>query len=370
MMASATATAVSGRKVQKLLLPGQQPDGEYILSVLVKRTYDIVPGQACVRAACDLRIISGDQFWEDPMNSSVKHESDFVPWKVATDVVLNGKAYAPQGKPADTFVTRLEVGETVKEVLAVGDRFAEYTGGLPAFTDPLPVTTIDLRYENAYGGADIYSDRKLPCLYARNPTGKGFVIRNARETIDKLALPNLEDPSDRLTPERLCCGHFMHWERQPMPQCFGWFPKAWQPRAALAGVLPADRATEQELRKMYAQAVPKEQRALYEQTQLPDMNFRFFNGASQGLSVPYLRGDEPVSAVNLSPEGALEFRLPGDRPKLGLDIGEGVQEPEVVLHTVMIRMEQMQVDLVWRGAVPYAGPDWLPQMRKCEISVE
>jgi hypothetical protein len=154
-----------------------------------------------------------------------------------------------------------------------------------------------------------------------------------------------------------------------MPQSFGWFPKSWQPRAALAGVMPADRATEQELRKMYRQVVPEEQRELYDQTGLPDMNFRFFNGASQGLSLPFLEGGEPVRAVNLTPDGLLEFRLPEERPSIGLDIGEGLREPEVVLHTAMLRLEENQVDLVWRGAVPYPGPDWLPQMRKCEVSI-
>jgi hypothetical protein len=41
----------------------------------------------------------------------------------------------------------------------------------------------------------------------------------------------------------------------------------------------------------------------------------------------------------------------------------GMQEPEVVLHTVMIRLEERQLDLVWRAAVPYPGPDWLPRMK-------
>jgi hypothetical protein len=367
----ASAALIGERKVQRALLPGQTPEGQYILSVLVKRTYDITPGKICTRADTDAKVISGDQFWDDPMNSSVKLESDFVPWKVATDIVLIGVAYSPQGKPAPTYLTGIEVGAARKQVFIIGDRIARYTaGGVPTFTDPKPVATVGLRYENAYGGADIYSDRQLPCLYARNPVGRGFVVRSTRETVEGLSLPNLEDPNDRLTPERLCCGHFMHWERQPMPQSYGWFGKAWQPRAALAGVMPADRATEQELRKMYAQAVPQEQRAMYEQTQLPDMNFQFFNGASQGLAVPFLKGDERVRTMNLTPEGALEFHLPGERPVIALDIGQGPQEPEVVLHTVMIRMEDKQVDLVWRGAVPYPGPDWLPQMHKCEVSVK
>ena len=36
---------------ERVLLPGQSPDGEYVLSVLVKRSYRIVPGGTCRRAA-------------------------------------------------------------------------------------------------------------------------------------------------------------------------------------------------------------------------------------------------------------------------------------------------------------------------------
>jgi hypothetical protein len=61
--------------------------------------------------------------------------------------------------------------------------------------------------------------------------------------------------------------------------------------------------------------------------------------------------------------------LPIDTPTIGLDIGQGVSEPPVVLHTVMIRMDEGAVDLVWRGAVRYPGPDWLPQMRKMDVQV-
>jgi hypothetical protein len=97
------------------------------------------------------------------------------------------------------------------------------------------------------------------------------------------------------------------------------------------------------------------------------MDFRFFNGASAGLSRPYLKGGEAVNTENLSPEGRLDFHLPADAPRIGLDIGSGIEAPDVVLHTVQIRLEERQVDLVWRAAVPYAGRDWLPQMRRMQV---
>src|SRR5262249_55045084 len=136
------------------------------------------------------------------------------------------------------------------------------------------------------------------------------------------------------------------------------------------GIMPADAALARELRKCYSSLVPPAQRKVYEQNQLPTMDFRFFNGASAGLVLPYLDGSEPVQLVHLDPPGETRFHLPGERLRIGLDIGEGLHEPAVVLHTVMIRMEDRQVDLVWRGAVPYAGPDWLPEMKKMEVLIE
>lgn len=357
--------------VQKIVIPGQTPEGEHILSVLVKRSYDIVAGKNCVRAKVDQKLIPGDVHYDDPMNSSVKFESDFAPFKVATDVVLNGTAYVPQGKTAETLDVSLKVGSLQKVLHIIGDRMCCYREkGDPLFTEPKPFTTIEIRYERAYGGVDIYSDPNLACAYPRNHLGRGFVIKKSKKTIENLSLPNIEDPNDLLTPERLCVGQTNQWEGQPMPQGFGWFLKYWQPRAFLAGVLPADRAIEQELRRAYSKAIPCEQKEWYEKTTLPDMDFRFFNGASHGLALPFLNGDEEVQLINLTPEGEILFKLPEEKPIIGFDIGMGLHEPEVVLHTLMIRMEDNQIDMVWRGAVPYPGPDWLPQMKKMEALIQ
>jgi hypothetical protein len=318
----------------------------------------------------DKALNPGDVYWDDPMNSSVRLESDFIPFKLATDVVLNGSAHAPRGIPTASCIVSLQVEETRKQILVTGDRVARFVeNGVPEFSEPEPFLKMDLRYERAYGGIDVYSHRVASYPYPRNPVGRGFVVTNSARCVNNLALPNLEDPDALLTPEKLCLGDYAAWEQQPFPAGFGVFPKTWPPRAQLAGILPADRAIEQELRQAYAKLIPDaEQREAYLKYGLPDMDFRFFNGASPGLVFPYLKGGERVVAENLSMEGIISFQLPHDTPRLGLDIGSGVQEPQVDMHTVMIRMEDRQVDLVWRGAISYPGPDWLPQMRKMEVS--
>jgi hypothetical protein len=363
--------ANGGAPVQSVILPGQLPSGQPILSLLVKRTYVVRPGASCERAAADRKLISGDQHFNDPLNTTVKFESDFVPFKLATDVVLNGRAVAPGGQRVTSLSARVEVGGQAKEVLIVGNRHCRYRAGRePIFTEPEDFTSLELRYEQAYGGVDAFSDPDLPSPYVRNPLGRGFVVLNRKESIENLPLPNLEDPADALTPARLCAGHIKDWEQQPMPQSFGWLQKSWRQRAQFAGVMPGDRALESQLRRIYVGAVPLHQRKLYQATRLPEMDFRFFNGASSGLAIPNLCGDEEIKLTNLHEINPLTFRLPADIPRLGLDIGGGVQVLTPALHTVMIRTEDGEVDLVWRGALPYQGLDWLPELKKMEALVE
>jgi hypothetical protein len=354
----------------RTVLPGQSPDGHYILSVLVKRSYTIAAGRSCARAEADRPILAGDVYWDHPMNSSVRFESDFFPFKVATDVVLNGTAYAPGGSPTSSCIVSLQVEERRKSIVVIGDRMAHYAESTtPDVTDPVPFTELQLKYELAYGGTDVFSDLKIPYPYPRNPLGRGFIVKNTPKSLDNLPLPNLEDPRAPISAQDLCLGEYAQWETRPMPAGFGWFPKVWRPRALLAGVMPLDRAVEQELRQAYAQLVPPDQREAYVTNGFRDMDFRFFNGASEGLAFPFLKGGETILTENLHPDGQVSFQLPLDTPKIGLDIGEGVQESLVVLYTVMIHMDEGQVDLLWRGAVVYQGPDWLPQMRKMDVLV-
>src|ERR1700761_7929372 len=202
---SSPSASSAERTVQKIVLPGQTPQGDHIFGVLIKRTYDIVPGGGCARATANKKLVPGDVHYDDPMNSTVKFESDFIPFKLATDVVFNGRAHAPRGQRVTTLTASLIIGQHHKEVLVLGDRVALYNGKQgPVFTDPQPFETMELRYERAYGGVDIYSDSKMQCVYPRNHLGRGYVVANTKRSVENLSLPNIEDPHDPLTPARLC----------------------------------------------------------------------------------------------------------------------------------------------------------------------
>ena len=115
--------------------------------------------------------------------------------------------------------------------------------------------------------------------------------------------------------------------------------------------------------------VPQKQIALARQFKLPGFDIRFNNGASPGLALPYLCEDETIRLKHLTPDGDFSFMLPDETPGMMLDIGLGEKELTPVLHTVCIRMEDLQVDLVWRGAHQYPGIDWLPEMKKLEAAI-
>jgi hypothetical protein len=346
------------------VVPGQDADRQPIFSVLVKRTYEIVDhALSRLPETKPFRVVdeyheNGDAEW-----ASIRHETEDFPWKLATDVVFIGKAHAPGGEPRHVLDVSLEVAGTLKTIRVVGDRQAEYTGGRPSFTDPIPFTEMDLRYERAYGGKDFFSIPNLPFYYPRNFVGTGLVIANTEETVQGLRLPNLEDPYEPLTPEMLVLESPDNWNAQPLPQGFGWFHRAWYPRSSFVGAYPPFVKLDEAMKEEELGLVPENQIVLARQMKLPSFDVRFNNGASTGLALPYLSGDERVTLTHLTPEKVDWFDLPGDVPAMTLDIGFGETALDPVLHTVSIEGEEQRVVMIWRGALPYPGVDWLPEMK-------
>jgi len=360
-----------GAPQRHIVLPGQAPDGTPILSVLLKRSYRIDAGGLAVQLEHAQPLVPGDRHFGDPMNTTIAHESDHIPFKPATDIVIQANAHAHNNTPVHELTVSVMVGTHRKDIQVIGDRLAKRgPARLPIFTDPAPFTTMPMRYEHAYGGIDVTSDPSMANAYARNHLGRGFVVSDSPAAIDGLELPNIEAPDDRLTPERLSCGHVMHWQRQPMPDGIAWTSKYAQPRASYAGVMPGDRALEAKLRRAYTKAVPAHQQADYAKTALPDMNFAFFNGASRGLVRPYLQPAERLAFRNLHQAGDIITTLPATFPAISLDIGQGPQPGKpAILQTAMFRLDAMEFDLVWRAAFPYAGPDSLPRLRRLHVEI-
>lgn len=352
---------------------GKDDKGTPIFSVLVKRTYDIVSGEVIARSEKTQPFVMVDSFYDhgDPEWSTVQYESDLMPYKLATDVVLIGRAYAPNGRKFPEIDISLAIGKFNKVIRVVGNRHCIYREGKdPVFSEPVEFSDMQIRYEKAYGGMDEYSNPNMPFHYPRNPLGVGLAVKNIRESIEGLVLPNFEDLQDLLTPDRVVLGDLKNWNKQPLPQGYGWYQKTWYPRCSFVGSVPGFVDPDEVMREETLGIVPERQIALSRQFKLPSYDVRFNNGASLGLVLPYLKGDEVVNLFHLTPEGKLSFWLPDDNPSIMLDIGLGENQLDVKLHTVCIRAEDKQVDLTWCGVHPYPGFDWLPQMKKMVAEVK
>jgi hypothetical protein len=349
------------------VVQGKDEKNRPIFAVLVKRTYDIRPGERVVRAKTTRLLVQADEYYDDgdPEWATVKHETDFASFKLATDVVVIGKAFAPGGKAVRQLDVTVEVAEHRKTVRLSGDRRCIYRqNAIPAFTEPVPFTEMPMQYDRAYGGKDSKSDPEAPFYYPRNDLGVGVVLKNTKETVEGLPLPNIEDPEDMLTPERVIIGEPERWSGQPLPDGLGWFQRTWYPRCSFTGAIPSYVGIDTVLREATLGLVPKNQVALSRQCKLPSFDLRFNNGASRGLALPRLAGQEVFRLTHLTPPGSLAFQLPGEKPSMMLDIGLGENELEPELDTVCVRLEEMQVDLIWRGAYVHPGLDWLPEMKK------
>jgi len=365
-------TAATPTRETPAILNGKDDQNRPIFALLAKRTYDIRPGQKCVRSERQSPFIKVDEYYDDgdPEWATVKCESDFAPFKLATDVVVIGNAVAPGGKPVPQLNASVEVGAQRKTLRVSGDRHCHYrANAAPVFSEPIPFTEIPIQYERAYGGKDLKSDPKEPFYYPRNHLGVGIVMKNSEEALGGLPLPNIEDPADLLTPERIVLGEPERWNEQPLPDGLGWFQRTWYPRCSFVGAMPSYVGVDTVLREEKLGLVPKGQVALSWQFKLPSFDVHFNNGASRGLVFPYLAGDEQFKLTNLTPDSLLAFQLPGETPQMMLDIGLGENELKPVLHTVCIRLDAMQVDLVWRGAHEYPGLDWLPEMKKLNAQI-
>ncbi len=335
------------------------PDGRPAVAVLVKRTYTLRPN-APPTPADPVPLVLIDEFYDDgdPQVVPVRLESETAPYKAATDVVIVGTAWAPGLRQVHRLDATVEVGEVKKVIRVIGDRRCEHRPGRPPkFTDPEPFAEMPVRYDRAYGGVDDTSIPGMTFLYPRNPRGTGFVLANEAVKVNGLRLPNLEDPADPLTPERLVLGEPDHWSGMPLPQGFGYFPKPAFPRVAFAGVYPAFVAPGTPLKEEALGILPPNYVALAKQFRLPSFDVRFNTAASIGLAVPYLGGGERIRLTNLTPDGTFAFPLPRERPTLAADIGRGMTGVPAVLYTALVRPDDGRLDLIWGGqlACPARG---------------
>lgn len=314
----------------------------------------------------------------DPEEGKGLHPGcDFWPYKLATDVVVRGKAWAPRGK-----ARQMRIGVFVngrgREIAVFGRREVSYKGPgtLPKFSEPEPFESIEVAWENAYGGFDLrvpverpkdlsdFLRLKVdhPGMYPRNPFGRGYVVLRDKDGIDGMELPNFEDPSHLLTPENLVVGDPRLWYRQPLPACFDWFRAHMYPRCLFfAGAdawYPVPESEKANLPEVKIGYLPPDYRNSPERffdDPAAAIDYRFFNEAPPGMIYPYLKGGEKVLIKGMSPEGDISFDVPSP-PRITIFIKGRAHTPEPVLHTLFVDTEQKKVSCLWRAFQPLSEP--------------
>jgi len=407
-------------------LPCKDATGRDVLTWVVKRTYDIEPESGRVFPTAEQPPIEECDRFPDGMdgsNSPPLVESELVPFKVAADVVVQARAMAPGGKPVPSFDVTVQVGPLKKAVRVFGRRTCTFQTPKkeskdptkrvptpPLFSDPEPIKTVDISWENAYGGMsyivpldpETYAVAKaqamevdaqaragaglppaeptdpdaldvLPC--PTNPFGKGFILGNFAETIDGVELPLIEDPENLLTPENIVV-EAIDLPNAPAPAGFGWYGRSWFPRAGLWGVQEVEKEDQENMiRERVLDMNPEDpgERVTIEAVldlKLPIMKPECYNAAAPGMTIKELIGDEGVTITNIEPSGIYSFHLPREKPLLFVDRGNGPEFVSVGLDTVFVRPDENRFSLVWRGYQPYGGLDELTTYTKIEPTVE
>jgi hypothetical protein len=354
------------------IVPGRDERGRDVFSVMVKRSYRLSNRQIARRAEIDQVFRAADEHYDgDPDGCTVKHESETAAYKAACDVVIVGKAHAPNGVPAQQMTVSVAVAGREKSLLITGNRQSYHREGqAPVFSDPRPFLTMEIRYDFAYGGRDEISLADVPFHYPRNPMGKGVALHNLRAVIEGMPLPNVEDPNDVLTPDRVVIDDPARWHLQPIPHGLGWRQRNWYPRDALLGSYPAFLPVGTVTAEEQMGLLQRNQIALAKQCRLAPFEAGFNNGASIGLIFGALRGDERITLRGLTPDSLLEFQLPGETPKMALDLGEGLIPLQTRLQTISIRPDESAMDIIWCGAQTYPGPRWLAKLKRLHAQVQ
>ncbi len=367
----------------KHVFVAQPETGKPQLFVAVRRTYSLDDaGQAFI--ADEQLPLPDDHSYYGDAPEGVIASCEVVPegvYKTATDIVVQGFAHTYDNPVAKSTV-EVRIGATRHVAQVFGNRICELKKGNLVFSDPELFSTISLRYENAYGGRDKAAEliwleaipsesrqkimpflpdnaeRFSPFVYPRNPSGKGFVISEDLATAHGRDLPNLEDPLDLLTPDRLLIRQPEHWGQQPLPVGFGFLEYSVFPRIAMLGYCP-DYLPE-------GIAFPEVERGFVASDfnrsfvlSLPPSRFEeaIHHDASRtgslGLSLPYLSGEEEVELVNIHPRHPrYTIQLPSERPSIHVRYRKKNIPLEMKVYTLLIQPEEDRLSMVWCGGIP------------------
>jgi len=263
----------------------QSPTGAHALTVVVKATYLLQPGQA-VPSEVQEPIHRDERTWDEDFGRSVYVPSDGAPYKLRADVVLVGHAYAPKRQPVRSVVARMVIGDIDKSIEVWCNR------GFSIHDDQLVegprFLRMPLRWEFAAGGPE-----------TNNPVGISFGA--APDRYGMVAVPNLQPLGVHLSQRSDTFA----------PVGFGPIGARWPGRVAKLG--------------QYTGSFSEN---WWQKQSLPtSFDATYFNVAPSDQQVHEIRADERIVLENLHLEHArLVTNLPGLKPRAIVDRATGERE--------------------------------------------
>jgi uncharacterized protein YjbI with pentapeptide repeats len=299
---------------------GRVPPHRLSATLMVKGTFRLDHGGVAEPMPPDEQEqLSGDVHREENPERSLAYASDFALHKPRTDLLLVGTCHAPGGNPTTVCRVAFRVGSWSKSLAVIGDRVWKRRLLSTTMSDPVPFTTMDLSWENSFGGSS----------FARNPAGRGFADEDVPGQGRIRRLPNVEWPENLMTSPG----------DRPEPAGYGPVSLTWPQRMSKAGTFD---------KKWLKESWPW----------FPDdADWTIFNAAPEDQQLRgYLRGDETVSYENLNPAlPVMESRLPSLRMRWFVrETGESAPLVEVPLRldTLFVDARADKLILVWRGVMP------------------
>jgi hypothetical protein len=318
---------LNATKMQADYTLGFEADGRELLIVAVKGTFEIPPpGREAQLAEVQEPLVSADVFTCEPGRSAILYEVDFAHRKPACDVLLNGSAYAPGGKPVERTTVSLQVDSLSKSFEVVGNR-RWLAGSLSlAESHPEDFTVMPISYDNAFGGvAAVDGDPDKLRWYPTNHAGVGYHEHLSAKAVDGKPLPNTQESGKSITRPN---GSYK-------PMAFGAIGRSWQPRARWAGT--------------YDQPWLDNRAPFWPD----DFHYRYFQAAPEDQQIPHPKGGEEVTLKNLSPRGLEQFRLPQlPMPVLFVMARGDDFVTRGVLDTILFEPDASRFILTWRVAHP------------------
>lgn len=292
--------------------------GVQVLLVVVKATFEYRRGRM-VPAEEPSHIRPADEL-VDPSNgnSSVLFPSDISLPKALLDVVVRGRAFAPQPTPTMDVAVQFR-GKTVPLRVHGLRLFEPDIVGLKVGR-PRPFEEQDISYELAYGGVS----QDLSEVALKNPAGRG-VATSARELEGQLA-PQIEHP-DR---------PYRGYGDKPEPAGFGAIAPHWSPRREYFG-----RCDDERYLTMRAPLYPETFDPRYHQQASPELQF---SGD--------LRGGEAFRTLGLSRERMFEFSIPEMQVRMRCMYDQRSETRECPVDTLVVEPHLGRIEMVSRAAFP------------------